>query len=170
MSLVEKRPVAAAPASREARATSYEAAFRERYPLYQYHAVEFLCEHLAHCSRVFGGDLQQMLILAVMGQVHLRSYLDMAPDGTMHPRELPLHPAITASRLADVTGIPRETVRRKLALLERRGWIEQDAGGSWRLVLEDGAAVARSGLDALDQAAMGRYARLLAGLERLTAG
>jgi hypothetical protein len=170
MSVVEKLPAIVPPAAREARAASYEAAFRERYPLYQYHVVEFLCEHLTDCSRIFGGDLQQMLILAVLGQVHLRDYLDMTPDGTMLPRAIPMDTVITASRLADVTGIPRETVRRKLALLAARGWIEQIADGGWRLAYRDGVSVAKTDLDALDSAAIGRFSRLLAGLERLPTG
>ncbi len=33
--------------------------------------------------------------------------------------------------IADLSGIPRESVRRKLAILERKGWIELDAAGTW---------------------------------------
>ena len=153
--------------TRASRSASYEAAFRERYLLYQYHSVEFLCAHLADCARVFRGDLQQMLVLAVIGQVQLRSYLDVAPDGSLHPREIPAKPAISASRLADVTGIPRETVRRKLTLLERRGWIEKTDEGAWRLVIREGAAAARTDLNGLDGRAIERFAALAASLERI---
>ena len=153
--------------TREARAATLESMFRERYLVYQYHSVEFLCAHLADCSRVFGGDLQQMLVLAVIGQVHLRSYLDAAADGSIQPRDIPDRPAITASRLADVTGIPRETVRRKLTLLERRGWIEKTREGAWRLVMEDGSAPARSDLQGLDGRTTRRFAELAASLERI---
>ena len=43
-----------------------EAQFRAQYPTYQYYFVEFFTEHLADCSRVFGGDLQLMLVLAIV--------------------------------------------------------------------------------------------------------
>jgi DNA-binding IclR family transcriptional regulator len=35
-----------------------------------------------------------------------------------------------AFAIANGTGIPRETVRRKLSSLERRGWIRRDASGA----------------------------------------
>lgn len=50
-----------------------EAQFRAQYPTYQYYFVEFFTEHLADCSRAFGGDLQLMLVLALMGQMHLQA-------------------------------------------------------------------------------------------------
>ncbi len=70
-----------------------------------------------------------MLVLAVIGQVRIAS---MAYAGTMEIRrnKAPSLP----SRLADVTGIPRETVRRKLTLLANKGWIErtpEGPGGLW---------------------------------------
>lgn len=128
---------------------------------YQY--VEFLADHLADCSRVFGGDLQEMLVLAVMGQVLLRAQLDAGPDGRVTPRTMPGAVGITASRIADVTGIPRQTVRRKLMKLQDRGWVEQRDTGFWAVCLREGTALARQGEDglgALDARAMHRVGRM----------
>ncbi len=76
--------------------------------------------------------------------------------------------AINASRIADVTGIPRETVRRKLALLEERGWIEQTASQSWKLVVSGQKSKVYGDLAALDARGIARAARFLAALRQLT--
>jgi len=135
----------------------------ERAMQLRYHYVEFLTEHLSDCCRVFRGDHQEMVVLAVMGQVHLRASLDAAPDGTVTPRKIPGPIGISASRIAEVTGIPRQTVRRKLAKLEDRGWAVPSASGLWMLALRDGVAKARDGeegLDALDARSMERALRM----------
>lgn len=140
--------------------------FGEDYPVYQYAFVEFLVDHLTDVGRSFGGDLQQMLLLAVIGQRRLRAIREAGGD----PRAVPPdRMSVTASRLADVTGIPRETVRRKLALLQDRGWIGQGADGGW-LILADADGVrtrAREDLAELDLRSRRRVARLIADLEAL---
>jgi hypothetical protein len=150
------------PGPLEARALEIRDVFAARYREYQYRFVEFFTEHLSDVSRSFGGDLQAMLVLAVVGQVRIASLAHAGGDGDQEERG-----AISASRLADVTGIPRETVRRKLTLLAKRGWIEQTLGRSWRLVVREEEAVARHDLSDLDQRAIHRIARLFAGLEVL---
>lgn len=138
--------------------------FRQKYPQTQYHFVEFITEHLADCSRTFGGDLQQVVILAIIGQVFLRARIDEArrPGQSGAARST----IISASRIADATAIPRETVRRKLVLLERRGWIER-AGKGWQITMVDSRATARRDLDALDSRGLERLARLYVGLRAL---
>lgn len=138
---------------------------QEHYGLFQYHFVEFLTTHLADCSRTFHGDLQQLLVLAIVGQVYLRAYLNASPDATLPRKDLTITAAITASRIADVTGIPRETVRRKLAALERRGWIEKAGDKGWRLKVREGEAEARQDLAELDQRGIERMARALTALK-----
>jgi DNA-binding MarR family transcriptional regulator len=160
-----QRPVGTATGPLETRALEVRDIFAERYREYQYRFVEFFTEHLSDVSRSFGGDLQAMLVLAVVGQVRIATLTLPAPDDPEDEER----GAISASRLADVTGIPRETVRRKLALLETRGWIERTSGKAWRLVIRDEAAVARQDLSELDQRAIHRIARLFAGLEVLVA-
>lgn len=158
-----RNPIEGATGPLETRALEIRDIFAERYREYQYRFVEFFTEHLSDVSRSFGGDLQAMLVLAVVGQVRIRALTNITPDDPENDDR----GAISASRLADVTGIPRETVRRKLALLEKRGWIERTSGKAWRLVIRDEAAVARQDLSELDQRAIHRIARLFAGLEAL---
>ncbi len=140
----------------------------------RYHYVEFLTEHLSDCCRVFKGDLQEMLVLAVLGQVHVRASLDARPDGTVVPRALPGPLGIGASRIADITGIPRQTVRRKLDKLRIRGWVEERGAGIWVLAMHEGAAAARTtgvdSLQALDARSMERVLALGHKLSRIIAG
>lgn len=51
-----------------------------------------------------GGDLQAMLILAMVGQARIATLTQPVPDDPENDDS----GAISASRLADVTGIPRE--------------------------------------------------------------
>lgn len=148
-------------------AEEIEARFRADYPAYQYHFVEFFTGHLADCSRAFGGDLQEMLVIAIIGQMHLKAHLDgqNASAGVNRPKPRP--PQITASRIADASGIPRETVRRKLAKLADRGWVKKETAGSWSLVMTDKVAKARDGLSDLDSRAITRVAGLHARLHTL---
>ncbi|MCZ8375821.1 MAG: helix-turn-helix domain-containing protein [Beijerinckiaceae bacterium] len=138
-------------------AEQIEARFKARYATYQYHFVEFFTEHLADCSRAFGGDLQLMLVLALMGQMHLQALVAQKqnPD---HRAPSVREQKITASRIADASGIPRETVRRKLTKLEQWGWVEQEGSGAWRIVIGEQGSNARRDLAELDQRAMARIA------------
>lgn len=127
---------------------------REEYRLLQYHFVQFITEHLSDVSRVFNGDLQEVLVLAIIGQVY------------MHADEQGRENApIAATRIAEVTNIPRQTVRRKLQSLERRGFIYQIESGGWQLVVRDKEAVAREGLAELDRRGIERLIKLVTRLK-----
>lgn len=143
------------------------AALRRNYRGYQYRFVEFFVEHLADVSQVFRGDLQQVMVLAIIGQVRL-SALGAATAAGDDAARIPHEKlSISASRLADVTGIPRETVRRKLALLERRGWIVRSPPAGWRLAVDGDDVPARTALSDLDERAIERVARLFTDLETI---
>jgi predicted transcriptional regulator len=151
-------PSALSPA---ARADAAAEAFRAAYPAYQHRWVEFFVEHLTDVSRTFEGDLQQAILLAIIGQARLAAL--RGGDASTGPR------GTNASRLAEVTGIPRETVRRKLRALEERGWIAQDEAGIWRMVVDpDGRDTpARRDLADIDERARRRVARLVVDLSQI---
>lgn len=142
-------------------------AYRRNYIRAQYTWVQMFTEHLTDCSRVFNGDLQAMLILAIIGQSYL---FKMMKDGhqELKPGSIPIleGTSINASSLAAVLEIPRETVRRKLTTLADQGWIEKVDDG-WRLVIENGETKARSALDELDQRSMTRIAKLVGDFNSL---
>lgn len=149
------------------RSDEVDAIFEARYPDYQYRFVEFFVEHVSDVSRAFKGDVQAMLVLAILGQAWFDACRVAAASGRS-PEELPPERSGTsASRIADITGIPRETVRRKLAGLEERGWLLRNDDGSFRLAVADGKAVAKQDLSEIDCRARKRVARLFADLEAL---
>ena len=148
------------------RAEAALAAFDADYMAFQYRWVEFFLEHLADLSRAFRGDLQAMIVLALVGQITLRAFHAAAKAGT-DPADIPVERlCIGGSRIADVTGIPRETVRRRLAALERKGWLTRE-GEAWRLAFRDGRAAAQVDLAVIDRRAKQRLARLFADFEVL---
>jgi hypothetical protein len=84
-----------------------------------------LLSYLLTAREVAGGDLDRNIILLVIGirsieHPQFRELLD--GDG---PEDLSVFPSlgINTRSIADWTGIPRETVRRKIADLVRSGWI-----------------------------------------------
>ena len=83
------------------------------------------CDLLVTLRRQFGGDLDRMLVLAVIGSRTLsQGRIDgMCYDGFMEGERADDPAPINLQSIADYSGIPRETVRRKLQDLERLGWI-----------------------------------------------
>lgn len=94
--------------------------------------VDAFTELLITLRRQFRGDLDMMLVLAIIGSRTLpsrrtrgMSYQDFA-DGTRHdPKPNP----INLQSIAECSGIPRETVRRKVRELQALGWVDRREDG-----------------------------------------
>lgn len=80
----------------------------------------------------FGGDLDLMLVMAVIGgRTHAGNWvgeLKTMDHLTRNDAQKPAT-AINLQSVSDYTGMPRETVRRKLAILLARGWITKNKKG-----------------------------------------
>jgi DNA-binding MarR family transcriptional regulator len=94
--------------------------------------VERFTELLITLRRHFGGDLDLMLVLAIIGSrtLHARradglSYRDFSNGARP---DVPASP-INLQSVAECSGIPRETVRRKVRQLEDRGWVDRREDG-----------------------------------------
>lgn len=92
--------------------------------------VSALTRHLIACREAFGGDLDLFLVLTIIGE---RCFTPQnAPEGMSHADFLErsvstVQPvAINVQSISDFSGIPRETVRRKIEALITKGWIERD--------------------------------------------
>lgn len=92
--------------------------------------VAALTRHLVECRNAFGGDLDLFLVMTIIGE---RTFTARnAPDTMTHNDFLQrsvrdLEPAaINLQSIADYSGIPRETVRRKIETLLEMGWIVRD--------------------------------------------
>ncbi|MCA3182710.1 MAG: helix-turn-helix domain-containing protein [Methylobacterium sp.] len=129
----------------------------------QYAFVHMLTEHLVDCRRVFNGDLDAMLVLAILGQNHLTVLMAGETDGEAHTPSL----GMTASRIADVTEMSRQTVRRKLHDLAGRGWLTQQADASWTLAGPPDDTQVGSDLAELSSRGLGRATRLQGDLNRI---
>lgn len=155
------------PKKRNGRAEEIEAVFSANYLAYQYQFVEFFIEHLTDVSRKFQGDLQAMIVLGIVGQMHIRE-TRIAVQAGRSPLDLQSdRVSITASRIADVTSIPRQTVRRKLTELEKRRWLVRNPDGSFRLAMTDGVSYAGQDLADVNRRSILRVARLFRDLEKL---
>jgi CRP-like cAMP-binding protein len=93
--------------------------------------VEHFTELLIALRRQFDGDLDRMLVLAVIGlrtlparRVRQLSYADFEAGMTVEEPS-----PINVQSIAETSGIPRETVRRKVQALEAAGWIERRDDG-----------------------------------------
>jgi hypothetical protein len=129
----------------------------------QYAFVHMLTEHLVDCRRAFRGDLDAMLVLAILGQNHLKALLAGETDARTPGTPF----GITASRIADVTDMPRQTVRRKLQDLAKRGWLTQNSDAAWVLSGPPDDTSAGQDLAELSQRGLGRAIRLRDDLNRI---
>ncbi|NKX43291.1 hypothetical protein [Roseicyclus persicicus] len=82
----------------------------------------------------FGGDLDLMLVLAVIADrtrpgdwtPELLTYNQLTHRSDTGSPQRP----INLQSVAEYSGIPRETVRRKVRMLEQRGWVMRHEDGS----------------------------------------
>jgi DNA-binding MarR family transcriptional regulator len=92
--------------------------------------VSAMAELFVVLRRTFDGDLDAVLILAVIGD---RKFSRRDPSAELSLERLGSTrtvdveaPAINVSSISDYTGIPRESVRRKVAKLIEQGWVERE--------------------------------------------
>ena len=110
---------------------------RERYEKHRgeirLHMSHFFLAYLNDIYRAFKGDLAMTIILGEISHHNTARFFspDRAANQPMH--QLQNDPAIwsamdgcNAYSISCATGIPRETVRRKVAELKKRGWIEDE--------------------------------------------
>jgi hypothetical protein len=150
--------------------SEYKSTFFKNYVVMQYHFMQMFTEHLSDLSRVFESDLQSALILAIVGQRSLDAHIRAnflteakAPPEIVPPQVL----GMNSSSIAEISGIPRETVRRKLRALIARGWIERDERGCYSIVFESEQAQARLDLAALERRNIERVSRFLANANQV---
>jgi hypothetical protein len=94
--------------------------------------------HLIETYRAFDGDVLEAIVLGEVAHHNLAAIRTAAASpqalsqalGQRAPTATEALLPTNAYSLAQATGIPRETVRRKVARLERRGWITKDAEGN----------------------------------------
>lgn len=98
---------------------------------------------LLQLRRAFDGDLDLLVILAAIAERTPTSSWEKKVDNVQEilraPGPGPNQRPINVQSLSDYTGVPRETVRRKIAILESRGWVTRKGDGS--IAVERKAAI-----------------------------
>lgn len=119
-------------------AVSAPAGYREHAGPVGVRMGRYHLRHLTRLYRAFDGDI---LLAIVLGEVahhnicrHFSSGMPLPAtegiDWTSESAHDLLEPC-TAFSLSAATGIPRETIRRKAAMLIRRGWMRRHPGGGY---------------------------------------
>lgn len=96
-----------------------------------YHTGRFVIDHLVRLYQKFDGDLVAAIVLGTVAQHNLQRYYDEIArrsdeglDGLVERgAHLPHLRPCNALSVSAATGVPRETVRRKVRWLEDRGWM-----------------------------------------------
>ncbi|MBF0255171.1 MAG: helix-turn-helix domain-containing protein [Gammaproteobacteria bacterium] len=116
--------------------------FGEIWPVHVQHFTELLIR----LRQGFAGDLDLMLILAIIGSRTLpcRRTSSFTLDEFIESRREPRPEPINLQSIAECSGIPRETVRRKLQQMEGLGWVSKDDQGHY-------AATAKASQDLVGQ-------------------
>jgi hypothetical protein len=134
----------------------------ENYVKFQHEFIEFLFAHLVDMRVIFEGDLDALLIFISVSRYYLR---DERANPGMNEDEIGANRHLTLSRIADLTGIPRETARRKLKQLEIRGLLEKGPHDNWRLAVLEGQPVIRTKYQPVWRRVMERLVRLVRTLK-----
>jgi DNA-binding MarR family transcriptional regulator len=151
---------------------AFERAYAARFAEYHLAWSVFFVGHMADLRTHFD-DLEDALLLAAFGLGPLaeklrRSRREGDAEGLIYGKRPASEGWTNARRLAEVTGIPRETVRRKLERFRRRGWVEQTDDRSWRMaLLPDGSAPLAADMKAANAEFVARLARLMAEFKRI---
>jgi hypothetical protein len=115
----------------------FEAAFQRAFSIVAFIANRHLVDHMMRASRAFDIDFEMLVIWAVVAH---QNAAHLMPPGSMPSAVLTdvgvlpdtATPQMRPLRLRDVaqiTGIPRETARRKLGKLQKRGWLIEARDG-----------------------------------------
>ena len=107
-----------------------KAVFGKVWPVHVHSLTRFLID----CRRTFNDDLELFLVLAVIGertysQQHADPSLDYQAFVSGKASNTPVRD-INLRSIAEFSGIPRETVRRKIVELTENGWVTRNASGS----------------------------------------
>ena len=116
-----------------------EANFHGSFALLAFITNRHIVDHMVRFRRAFGLDFEALVLWAVVAHQNTAHLFPpgslpsvvLNEDGLLKGSDPQLRP-LRLRHLSEITGIPRETTRRKLATLEAAGWIVQTPQG-WLL-------------------------------------
>lgn len=124
----------------------------------------FLGEHLTRVYHLFDGDLIAAIVLATVAQHNLQRFYDAVSRGgeafddlVENEQHITHMRHCNALSVSGATGVPRETVRRKVRMLEAKGWLRVGERGELLVAPRIGKRFAA--FDRQTNAEFERYAR-----------
>jgi hypothetical protein len=119
-------------------------------------SIDFVIETLKDWNRAFGGDLDLLFILSVISQSQLPKPSFRESSNSEDARKGVKITPISVSHIARTTGIPRQTVRRKLELLRHAGFVRWLSGGGWTVIYDRKTRGAKQDLTGLQERLVNR--------------
>jgi hypothetical protein len=116
-----------------------EAAYARAFGVVAYTMNRFIIDQQLRAARHFDGDFEALILFGVLAHLNVAALLPpgtrpsrvLGRDGRMPDAQPRLRP-VRLRDLAQITGIPRETIRRKLEQQRAQGRVIRAAGG-WTL-------------------------------------
>jgi DNA-binding MarR family transcriptional regulator len=116
--------------------------FEQHYPQLTYEAGLFMVDYLRRLNREFENDIATAIVLGEIAQHSVRDLMKRdLPRSGLAPAQFAVSERFAAGlkrcnalSVAESSGIPRETVRRKIDKLVKRGFVTRDADGGLTLV------------------------------------
>ena len=110
--------------------------FEQHYFRAAYLFSRFTVPYMRSIYREFGGDMLLNIVLGEIGSRNVSYFFDAEKDAQSSAEVLTdvsehqrlLRPC-NALSISDATGIPRETVRRKIDMLIKKGWVYKNEKG-----------------------------------------
>ncbi len=114
-----------------------EASFARAFGLVAFIMNRHLVDHMIRSTRQFGLDYQTLVLWGVLAH---QNCAHLFPPGSLpskvlddrgrlrDPQRATLRP-LRLRHLSEITGVPRETTRRKLKVLSELGWITEGKAG-----------------------------------------
>jgi hypothetical protein len=123
---------------------------------------------LSGLRRIFGNDMDKIMVLAAIGQQMLNDPAmagrPLRPDTAM-PVKIASSRLTNAGSIAAAVGIPRESVRRKVNELVAAGWVVRDAAGRLAVAPQAATDLGPATLDAIAMldGLFGQYLTMMIG-------
>lgn len=117
----------------------FDARFERAFGLVAYVANRHVLDHMRRITLELRMDLDTVFIWGTLAHLNVAPRLPPGADPSRVLTDTGMLPEgkLNTVRLADlsqITGMPRETVRRKLEKLQKQGKVQRDEDGGWVIV------------------------------------
>jgi len=116
----------------------FDEAFDASFGVVAFIANRHLIHHVLRASREFGLDFESLILWGVLAHQNVLHLVGRPATGAAVPgsrlRQAANPDELRPVRIRDlnqITSIPRETIRRKLNLMEKRDFVRRHADGGW---------------------------------------